>query len=187
MGLDIRKTIGRRASNAAASISDLQRLFSRVIATTPQTSQTIDSSLGVTGDLTFTEGVLSPATSSTYSVKSKQVVHTCTAAATNVIAINIPVGARIIGASAVVSTALVFAGGGASATLAWTTSGGNVATSLAAKNTKGSALWNTTVNPVVSGSDKTMTLTPNAGTIDVGGVIVVTAWYEELTDLTDVA
>lgn len=141
-------------------------------------------------DLSMTESVTSPATSAGYTVKGKSVVHTCTAAATNTIAIDIPVGAKILGAQAIVSTALVFAGGGVSADLTWATSGQTVAATLAAKNTKGKAIFDvndSTDKDIVSGSVEKMTLTPDAGTINVGGVVVVTAWYAELTDLTDVA
>lgn len=144
--------------------------------------------VNASGDLTFTETVTSPATSSTYAIKSKQIVHTTTAAATNVIAINIPVGARIIGASAIVTTALTFGSGGADVDLTWTTSSEVIAAGIVDKNDKGSALFDqNAAAAVVSGSVETITATPDTGTIAAGGVIVVTAWYEQLTDLTDVA
>lgn len=152
---------------------------------------TVDATQGnvvTDGDLSFTETVTSPATSASYAIKSKQLVHTCTAAATNTVAVQIPVRARIIGASAIVSTALAFAGGGASAALTWATSAETVADPLAAKNSKGSALFDqNSAVAIVSGSAEDMTLTPNAGTIAVGGVLVVTVWYEELSGLTNVA
>ena len=146
--------------------------------------------ISTTGDVTMFESVAAPATSSSYSIKSKSIVHTCTAAATNVIAINIPVGAKLIGAQILVSTLMVLAGGGVTWEATWTaatqTIGG--AGQLLTKNTKVKALFDANgASPIVAGAVETITITPNAGTIDVGGVLVVTAWYEELTDLTNVA
>lgn len=193
--------MGGKPSNAALTLAEIQRVLYNVVGTTTQASQSINSDLsvtgnvditgdvGATGDLTFTETVTSPATSATYSIVGKSVVHTCTAAATNVIAINIPVGAKIIGAQIIVSTAMVLAGGGVTWSAAWTAAGGSLGSGLAlTKNTKTKALFNANAaSPIVAGAVETITITPNAGTIDVGGVLVVTAWYEELSALTDVA
>lgn len=147
-----------------------------------------DGNIQTTGDLTFTEVVASPSTSATYTIKSKTVVHTTTAAATNTIATQIPIGAKILGASVIVTTDLVFAGGGADAELTWATSGQVVGTALASQNDKSSAFFDENVDSaIVTGSAEDMTLTPDAGTLDAAGVLVVTVWYAELTDPTDVA
>lgn len=150
----------------------------------------VNGRISTTGDVTMFESVVAPATSSSYSIKSKSIVHTCTAAATNVIAINIPVGAKLIGAQILVSTLMVLAGGGATWEATWTaatqTIGG--AGQLLVKNTKVKALFDANgASPIVAGAVETITITPNAGTIDIGGVLVVTAWYEELSDLSNVA
>lgn len=144
-------------------------------------------SIGTKGDLTFTETVTSPATSATYKVVGKQLVHTVSGGATEVIPINIPVGARIIGAQIIVSTVLAFTTG-TEVTPTWTASTQQIgSTTLAAKNSKVTALYDQNAeSAIVSGAVETITLTADAGTVD-SGVVVVTAWYEELTDLTDVA
>lgn len=194
MSVNIRSIVGNKPNDAPLTLAELQRVFSNVVATTAQDSQTIDSDLAVagdvsaTGDLVFAEAVTSPVTSGTYSIIGKSIVHTCTAAATNVIAINIPIGARLIGAQIIVSTLMVLAGGGVTWSAAWTAAGQSLGSGLAlTKNTKTKALFAyNAASPIVAGAVETITITPNVGTIDVGGVLVVTAWYEELGALVDV-
>lgn len=150
----------------------------------------VNGRVSTTGDITMIESVAAPATSSSYSIKSKQIVHATTAAATNVIAINIPVGARIVGAQILASLAIVLAGGGVTWSATWTaaTQAIGAAGQAVTKNTKVKALFDaSTDSPIVAGSVETITITPNAGTIDTGGEFVVTAWYEELSDLASVA
>ena len=152
------------------------------------------SSLSTTGDvatsgnLTFTETVTTPATSSSLAIKSVQVVHTTDGGAlTEVIPVNIPDGAVILGASILVSTALGFTTG-TEVTPTWTNSTQQIgSTTLAAKNSKVTAMYDANAeSAIATGTPETITLTANAGTID-SGEVVVTAYYMELTDLTDVA
>lgn len=140
------------------------------------------------GDLTFTETVASPATSASLAIKSKQLVHTVTGGAlTEEIPINIPDGSVLLGASILVSTALAFTTG-TEATPTWTNSTQQIgSTTLAAKNSKVTAAYNANgASAIATGTPETITLTADAGTID-SGVVVVTAWYMEITGLTDVA
>lgn len=64
-----------------------------------------------TGDLTFTETIVTPSTSASLSIKSAQVVHTITGGATEEIPVNIPDGAVILGASVLAATDLTFTTG----------------------------------------------------------------------------
>lgn len=140
------------------------------------------------GDIVITETVTTPATSATYSIKTAQIVHTTTAAATNTIDIDVPIGAKLIGASVIVTEDLVFAGGGVSAELTWTTSGQVIGTALASQNDKASAFFDENADAaIVAGSVETMTLTPDAGTLGAAGELTIMAVYAELTDFSDVA
>lgn len=147
---------------------------------------TADSGITTGGDLSFTETVTSPATSASLAIKSKQLVHSVSGGATEVIPINIPSGAVLLGASILVSTVLAFTTG-TEATPTWTNSTQQIgATTLAAKNSKVTALYDANANSAVTTTTETITLTPDAGTID-SGTVIVTAWYMELSGLTNVA
>lgn len=152
-----------------------------------QTSKSANSNLSLI-DATYNNMPFIAASGITTTVgrmtlKTKIISHACTAAATNVMAINVPVGAIILAGQVITDTSLVFAGGGVSANVTWTTSGLIIATALAAKNTEASKMYDSfTRTALVAGTVETMTLTPNAGTIDVGGVVICMAYYYELTD-----
>ena len=146
------------------------------------------SSVATSGDVTLTETVTTPATSSSLAIKSKQVVHTTDGGAlTEVVPIDIPDGAVLLGASIIVSTVLGFTTG-TEVTPTWTNSTQQIgSTTLAAKNSKVTAMYDANAaSAIATGTPETITLTANAGTID-SGEVVVTAYYMELTDLTDVA
>lgn len=197
MGLDIRKIIGRRASNGVLSVSELQKIFSRVIGSTAQTSQSISSNLTVTGDIAQTGDLsvtgtttltgdldfpaLTTATTALMSIKSSTVELEIEAGATDIIEVDVPIGALLLGAAVIANTDLTFTTGTeVTATLTAETS--EIGT-LASKNDKGAIM---VVPSLVAGAVETITLTADAGTVD-SGTVTGTIWYIEPTDFTDVA
>lgn len=139
-------------------------------------------------NLTFTETVTSPATSSTMTLVQKQIVHTVSGGATEVIPINVPDGSLIMSAELLVSEALTFTTGTA-VTATWTNStqqiGGTDA--LAAKNSKVGELYDANGNSAIAtGTPETITLTADAGTVDDGEVVVIVRYWT-ISGIADVA
>lgn len=133
----------------------------------------------------LSDGEISPISLSvgSYSLVSKTVTHTTTAAGTNTVPVQVPVGARIVGASVEVTTDLVFTGDSDAASLAWDTSSESVAASLQTSGDTASAMFDSnSASPVVASSAEDMVLDANnTGGLGAGGVIKVTVWYEQIT------
>lgn len=139
-------------------------------------------------DLALTEAVASPATSSTMTLVQKQLVHTVTGGATEVVPINVPDGSLIMSAEILVSDVLTFTTGTA-VTATWTNStqqiGGTGA--LAAKNSKVGELYDANAqSAIATGTPETITLTADAGTVDAGEVVVIVRYWT-ISGITDVA
>lgn len=164
------------------------------IVSTGTAAQSITGTLSISDDVTlsedlaFTETVASPATSSTMTLVQKQLVHTISGGATEVIPINVPDGSLIMSAEILVSTALTFTTGTA-VTATWTNStqqiGGTGA--LAAKNSKVGELYDANGNSAIAtGTPETITLTADAGTVDSGEVVVIVRYWT-ISGIADVA
>lgn len=109
-------------------------------------------------------------------------------AITEVIPVNIPIGAKLLGAAIEVNEDIVIGGGGVTWAATWTAStqvigaGGQ----LLPINTKVNAVYDSfLVSAIVAGAPETITLTANAGTFTSGRVIVM-AVYEEIVDFNNV-
>lgn len=152
-----------------------------------------DGNIGVSvgGNLTLTEEVTSPAdTSGALTRKAVSASITTTAASTAVIPVNVPVGAKLVGAQFIVTTAIAYTGDSTAFQATWTASTQNIGgATTGAKNDKDKELYSENANEAkVSGSVETITLTANnTGGFAAGGVVLAVAWYDELIDLTDVA
>lgn len=148
-------------------------------------------SIDVGGDLTLTEKVTSPATTSgTFTRKAVSASVTTTAANTAVIPVNVPVGAKLVGAQLIVTEAISYTGDSTAFQATWTASTQNIGgATTGTKNDTATSLYNENAqSAIVSGSVETITLTANnTGGFSAGGIVVAVAWYDELSDLTDVA
>lgn len=170
-----------------AGTSTFVSVFDRVT----QAIEDGDISVNVGGDLVLTEEVTSPSiTEGTFTRKAVSASVTTTAATTAVIPVNVPVGAKLIGAQFIVTTAIAYTGDSTAFQATWTASTQAIGgATTGAKNDKGKALYNENANSaIVSGSVETITLTANnTGAFAAGGVVLAVAWYDELSDLPDVA
>lgn len=103
------------------------------------------------------------------------------------IAVNIPVGARLLGVQLRVDTLITSGDGGTTWTAAYAGGATQAITSGQAftKNTKANIMFdNFAATPIVAGSVATITITPNSGTFS-GGAVRAVAYYENFVALSN--
>lgn len=118
-------------------------------------------------------------------LKSKAASVTCAGGATEIISVQVPSGAILLGCQLRNDTIIV--GAGAATYSAAYSTGSTQAISAGtsfAKNTKVDKFFNANGNTAITTGATDVTLTPNAGTLDTGTVVAV-VYYWELTSLTN--
>lgn len=124
-----------------------------------------------------------------YTTKSKSAKTTFAGGATENIAVAIPSGAVILGASLRVDVAIVFGGTGVSWSATYNTGATQAIGAigqLATKNTTVNAFFNSFAATPITSAVTNITITPNLGTLTSGAITAV-VYYSELTSLTNAA
>lgn len=184
--------LGASVGNTLVGGFNASGLFTDVISEqTSAVGVTVDGVLLKDSTATVVE-VISKGVASTegyglITLKSKSSSITCSGGATEVIPVQVPSGAVLVGAQLRNDT-LLTATTGVSYSAAL--SGGStisIGSGIAfAKNTKVSGLFNVNSDDVVTSGATDITLTPNAGTLDTGTVTAV-VYYYVIGNLTDAA